>query len=97
MNKQDLTDILLKISGFLMLFRALLFLPQSLIAHGAYLFTAHGSLQSHTWLQLTAALVGTAIQIAGGVFLVRKSSGVSRWLLGLGSANIDNAEQHPGG
>jgi len=92
MSRHDLANVLLRLSGFLMAFRAVVFLPQSLISQSASLFTIHQSLRPHTWAQLAASVIGVILQVVAGAILVTRSSTLSTWLIRFGEANNEDAE-----
>ena len=76
MKRDQLANVLLKVSGFLMLLRAVAYLPQHMMPWISYLISGH----SYRTFSIVSPLVGAAVPVVIGILLIRLSQRIAHWL-----------------
>ena len=89
MTRDELSSVLLKLIGFALAAHAIVGLAQPLIGLGYYYF--QGFDPQMGW-QIIAILIGAAVQVIGGLFIIAKSSEISQWLFEFGQGKSGTTE-----
>ena len=81
MTRNDLADVLVKVLGLSMALYAAVGLPQLIVTYASFPLSGRSEFDTRLIFQMVGVFSSTALRIIIGIYVIRKSSAISNWLL----------------